>query len=161
MFSFKKNDFSNKILIVFSIILMIFIYVNSQCATFFPRTASQCFNYSDEENFCCHLTRFEDKNAYSICYKIPVTKYAEVSDIGYMMLGINNYTTINCGSVAGATCRYKEPLIPDDCYEFNDNNSNCCMVEVPERKKRCVFSGNKLSSYYTTENGITIKCGEK
>ena len=147
----------------FGIITFFFFidFISSQCATFFPRTASQCYSYSDNENFCCHLTRFEEKSAYSICYKIPVSKYADVSDIGYMMLGVNNYTIIDCGTSAGSSCRYEEPLIPDDCYEYSDKNSYCCMVEVPGRKKRCVYSGNTLKSYYTTENGISIKCDKK
>eukprot|EP00340_Litonotus_pictus_P012893 CAMPEP_0170534022 /NCGR_PEP_ID=MMETSP0209-20121228/87599_1 /TAXON_ID=665100 ORGANISM="Litonotus pictus, Strain P1" /NCGR_SAMPLE_ID=MMETSP0209 /ASSEMBLY_ACC=CAM_ASM_000301 /LENGTH=90 /DNA_ID=CAMNT_0010832725 /DNA_START=168 /DNA_END=437 /DNA_ORIENTATION=+ len=84
---------------------------------------------------------------------------ADISDVGYMMLGVNNYTIINCGSTAGASCRDSEPLIPEDCYDNDTGDSNCCMVEAPDRKKRCVYSGNTLKAYYTTSNGITIKCG--
>lgn len=130
----------------------------SQCGTFYPRTTSQCHHYSENENFCCHLTRFESKTEYSICHKIPVSKYGEISETGFVMLGVNNYTIINCGEITGANCRDTEPLIPEDCSDNDSPFSNCCMVEFPGKKKRCIYSGNKLKAYYTTKNGFTVKC---
>ena len=144
--------------LVVVLVMSMLQYTNSQCSTFSPRTASQCYYYSNHEEFCCHLTRFEENTAYSVCHKIPVTKYSDISDTGYLLLGVNNYTIINCGYSEGVTCSDKTPLIPDDCYDNDTSESRCCMIEVPGRKKRCVYSGNPLKAFYTTKNGITIRC---
>ena len=157
-----KNNLNHLLITTILLInICFFDYVSPQCATFFPRTSSQCYSYSTNEDFCCHLTRFEEKSAYSICYKIPVTKYADVSDVGFLMLGINKYSIINCGPVPGSNCNSEEPLVPEDCYQYSESSSYCCMVEVPGRKKRCVYSGNSNRSAYTTDNGIDIKCDKK
>ncbi len=148
------------ILILYTIFNLLDTCVN-QCGTFYPRTTSQCHHYSENENFCCHLTRVESKTEYSICHKIPVSKYGEITETGYLILGVNNYTVVNCGGITGSNCRETPPLIPQDCYDNDSSSSNCCMVEYPGKKSRCVYSGNKLKAYYTTENGFKIKCASE
>lgn len=156
---YNHNNLSlNLFFISFISLIALIGKLNSQCATFFPRTASQCHNYSDEENFCCFLTRFKDKTAYNICHSLPVSQYADISEVGYLLLGVNNYTEISCGTIPGADCGDGIPIIPEDCYTYSSSSSNCCMISISNRKNRCVFSGNTLKAYYTTDNGITIKC---
>lgn len=158
IFKILKKPFSQKLIFLLLTSIINEYFVNSQCASFYPRTASQCHAFHENENLCCYVLRYVNKIGYAMCHQIPITSYANVSDVGYMMLGHNNYTKIDCGVFPGMSCTSNEPLIPDDCFDNSDITSNCCMIEVPGRKKRCVYSGNTLKAYYTTSTGITINC---
>ncbi len=129
-----------------------------QCGAFSPRVSDQCHYYSDENNFCCYLSRRDGPNLLYSCYNIPLSYYPDVVNKGFIVLGNYNYTNIDCGIVPGASCRNQNPLIANDCYQNSKTDNNCCMIIASDGNKRCVYSGNSLISDYTTDNGIRIMC---
>lgn len=143
------------------IFLIYFNSVNSNCGSYLPRVASQCHEFTNEFHFCCLLTRFMDSFNYNVCHSIPRQEYPKFAESGFINLGVNNYTQINCGEEIGSSCSKYTPLVPDDCYNFNSSKSNCCFVKIPGNKNRCIYSGHTNSGKFTTTNGISIKCLKK
>ena len=143
---------------VLLILIIIINFSNQKCGTFNPKEESQCYTYNDENSLCCFISRFEGNQNKFVCHRIPLNEYANVMEEGFIKLGNFVYTSVNCGQTIGVNCNVNEPIIPQDCYQNNLSDNYCCMIEVPNKKKRCVYSGASVVADYTTNKGIKIRC---
>lgn len=146
------------------LLLVLFYYINhtsQKCGNFSPRVPSQCHYYSTDYSNCCYISRNEKSTKYYSCYPIPIHRYVDIVDKGYLELGNFNYTSIDCGYTPGMSCSQKTPSIDKDCFSNSLTNNNCCLVITPNGNKRCIFSGNSLVSDFKTENNFRIICFKK
>lgn len=145
--------------ILLLVLLLFGITREEGCGSFSPRSDYQCHNYSDSENLCCYLTRKVGSNLYVICYSIPYNLYDSIVDAGGLMLGSFFYDKLNCGTDAGMNCSDSIPSSPNDCFNSNASDNNCCYLDIPNRNPRCVYSGNSETADFTMKNGIRVRCG--
>lgn len=159
----KEGNFKKRKIYCFIFYFVIFIILicksDEKCGTFNPRQASQCYTYNDSNSLCCFLSRFEGPNKLFVCHRIPYNHYSSVMEHGFIKLGQFIYDQIDCGQSVGVNCSINIPLTPEDCYQYNLSDNYCCLVQAPEKDKRCVYSGASVNADYTTDTGIRIRCG--
>jgi hypothetical protein len=125
----------------FYIVFLINSINAKSCGDFIPTVKTECFEYSNILEYCCHLS---NESGDKGCGKINVAEYPTFRGVKYYNNVKYNY---DCGStytkndsIACGT----NPVTEFDCYKNSTIDNSCCYYNYGGYKG-CMYYGNKIN----------------